>query len=209
MSLITTVKMGEVNNLSDARFAAGFDVEFIGFPLSDDHPRKVDPQDVKEMGEWIEGPYFLAELLQESPPYINELLKEIDAQWLQVEQDYQYDLAEISGNVFQRIVPEQLSKEDAGIATMEKNFKKVEYFQLELGNFEEAIWDDQNQVDFLADLCATYNVFLDYPFKPANVHDIIEKVNPAGINIKGGDEVKPGYRDFDELIDLLEAIENE
>ena len=39
-----------------------------------------------------------------------------------------------------------------------------------------------------------------------NVHRIIDS-GVKGIGLKGGDEIRPGYKNFDELADILEAIE--
>ena len=45
--------------------------------------------------------------------------------------------------------------------------------------------------------------------KKENVNQIIDEYPIKGISLKGGDEIKPGLRDYDELADILEAIEIE
>lgn len=203
--------MGSVNNLSDARFAAGFDMDFIGFCLAPDDERRIPPDDVKEISEWLEGPSFVAELNLAAPSEINEMLGNLNSQWVQIEQGYHHNLSEINGKIFQNIRLNSFDPQDAGVKEMEKNMREVEYFIIEPGTEidGEKVLQDEQKLNFLTELCASYNVFLDLPFTYKNVHELLEKIRPAGINIKGADEVKPGYRDFDELIDLLEALEQD
>jgi len=44
-------------------------------------------------------------------------------------------------------------------------------------------------------------------FKPNKVDAILAQPNVKGICLKGGDEIRPGQRDFDEMADILESLE--
>lgn len=45
-------------------------------------------------------------------------------------------------------------------------------------------------------------------FKPNEIDSIIANKNVKGICLKGGDELRPGQKDFDEFADILEELEN-
>ena len=42
-----------------------------------------------------------------------------------------------------------------------------------------------------------------------SVHKTLEELQLNGIALAGGEEIKPGLKDFDELADILEALETE
>ena len=44
-------------------------------------------------------------------------------------------------------------------------------------------------------------------FKPEDIDNILSQENVQGICLKGGDELRPGQKDFDELADILEYLE--
>lgn len=44
-------------------------------------------------------------------------------------------------------------------------------------------------------------------YKPNEIESILAQPNVKGICLKGGDEIRPGQRDFDEMADILEALE--
>ena len=44
-------------------------------------------------------------------------------------------------------------------------------------------------------------------FKPNEIDSILSQKNVKGICLKGGDEIRPGQKDFDELDDILESLE--
>lgn len=44
-------------------------------------------------------------------------------------------------------------------------------------------------------------------FKPNDMESILAQPNVIGICLKGGDEIRPGQKDFDELADILESLE--
>lgn len=57
MSLAKQVKVGNVTNLSEARYCAGMGVDYLSFPVS-----SVDPKTFKEITGWVSGPKFGIEL---------------------------------------------------------------------------------------------------------------------------------------------------
>ncbi len=42
-----------------------------------------------------------------------------------------------------------------------------------------------------------------------NVKSLVSSLNLYGIALEGGEEIKPGLKDFDELADILEELEVE
>src|SRR5690349_1880504 len=75
--LITKVKVGQVTNLSEARYCAGMGVDFLSFPIA-----SVDPKTYLEITGWVAGPKFGVEVdaanINRVPEYKTDFI-EIDA----------------------------------------------------------------------------------------------------------------------------------
>ena len=86
--------------------------------------------------------------------------------------------------------------------TLHKSKEDVAYFLFE-GNDDT----DQALINEALNLANQYSLLLGFGLEKNNVVALLEKSQLKGIALRGGDEIKPGYKDFDDLADILEAIE--
>ncbi len=63
MALKTTVAVGNITNLSEARYCAGMGVQYLCFPA-----HRVDPKVFKEITGWVSGPTFIVDLSEAEHP---------------------------------------------------------------------------------------------------------------------------------------------
>ena len=61
MALTTIVKVGNITNLSDARYCAGMGVDMLGFCFEKKSEQYIDPESYKEIIGWISGPQLVGE----------------------------------------------------------------------------------------------------------------------------------------------------
>ena len=61
MALKTLVKVGNISNLSDARYCAGMGVDMLGFRVISGQEHYVSPELFKEIRGWFSGPSVVAE----------------------------------------------------------------------------------------------------------------------------------------------------
>jgi phosphoribosylanthranilate isomerase len=207
MPLITNVKMGGVNNLSDARFAAGCEVDFIGFCLDSADDRRISIEEVQEIANWVEGPAMVAEFGGEDPGTINAIMNKLGFEWLQLPAGYPHETSALHGQIFRKVFLDSLTDGDRVRETMDKIAEGTDFFVLESNPARKATTLKESEIDFLAGVCRDFPVFIGLNFEITGIRSLLKKIHPAGIHIAGEDEVSPGYRDFDELIDLLEALE--
>ena len=78
MSFLTKVKFSNVNNLSDARYAAAVGIEYIGFCFDKSNPDYIAPIKAKEMIDWITGSNIVAEFGNQSIEEIKAKLENIN-----------------------------------------------------------------------------------------------------------------------------------
>src|SRR5690606_24869491 len=71
---------------------------------------------------------------------------------------------------------------------------------------EELDENDKQTIKLLSENC---RVILGVGITAENVLDLITELHLYGISLTGGEEIKPGLKDFDELADILEALEVE
>lgn len=184
MALKTFVKINSVNNLSDARYCAGMNVNIIGFDVD-----SVNSEQFKEITSWVSGVEYAAE--------VNEmkegLLESYDVEYL--ESKNQDDLIHSSENIktIYRTNVEGLNSEisdkiDLILITGEGDISK-------------------SDIDLIKSKVDDFKILLGYGINEQNVDRILSETNAYGIALSAGDEIRPGYKDYDELADILEALE--
>jgi phosphoribosylanthranilate isomerase len=201
MGLRTLVKVSEINNLSDARYCAGMGVEMAGFVLQEGHSRYVSPDKIKDFASWIAGISLIGEF--PGPITAEEVKTALD----------QLPLAGIQTSDLQLKLPDPaiilirtlefstaINKAPLPHAQRENEFLLLT---------SDKITDALTYSEELKSLCATYKVLLGFGLNNDNIDTILNEIKPHGIALQGGDEVKPGMRDFAELSELLEILEIE
>jgi phosphoribosylanthranilate isomerase len=193
MSLKTKVKAGNITNLSDARYCAGMGVDWLGFPAD-----SIDPKTFAEITGWVTGPQFVLELSADAiPKSISEYAVDI------IQVNYQQlQKREILAN-HQLIVA--LSITDWNLAKAELIKNKDQIQQILLLNLTGNKTED---VNILTEIDAHTEVLISLEACPYSLPEILD-FPITGINIAGNNELKPGLKDYTELAEVLEQLENE
>src|SRR5690606_10565510 len=61
----------------------------------------------------------------------------------------------------------------------------------------------------IKELAEKVDLLLGFGITADNVENLVSELSVKGIALKAGKEIKPGFKDFDELADILEALEIE
>ncbi|WP_242928211.1 phosphoribosylanthranilate isomerase [Pontibacter vulgaris] len=205
MGLRTSVIVNGVNNLSDARFCAGMGVDIIGFNLRLDSPERISPEMLKEITSWVSGVKLAGEFTRARPEVINELAEEFKLDLIQLDTAYLIDeIEEINRPVIQKIFIDKDTVEGELLEMMELYSPVVHSFLIYSNDFTTI--DDTN-TRLLKSVAKKFPIIIGFGINKENVNTILDKVKPAGIGLQGGHEIKPGLKDFDELQDIFEEIE--
>ena len=205
MALKTFVKISGITNLSDARYCAGMYVDLLGFSLEERTDKYIGPKEYSEITGWVSGLEFVGEFETYSSAEILETLKEYPSiKW--IEHDRIEPLEELEGKGFGLLYK-------MGLEEVLRIEKEVAERLSSLGIIFHltSIHNELTDHDFEAirNLSANCRVILGVGINEANVNSLISDLNLYGISLTGGDEIKPGLKDFDELADILEALEEE
>lgn len=195
MALKLSVKIGDVTNLSDARYAAGMGVDYIGFNINTASENFVTPKTFTEIVNWISGIDIIGEVgkntpnnLEEYPAFLTETTNPVNLK--------------NSEDIIFRIDAKGLSAQEIKLAfTVTQNplFWIVETTPEQLNN-ESA---------FFTDLCASHPIYIATTFNESILEKVINTIKPKGIEIKGGLEDQPGFKDYEGIADVLEWLEED
>ncbi|MEX0966360.1 MAG: hypothetical protein WD077_03915 [Bacteroidia bacterium] len=210
MELITHLKIGRIDNLSDARYGAGVGASYAGFCFELNHPQYLTPEKATAIMAWLEGPKMVGEFDIQDAEEINTLsnLLELDMVQLKDPRPVQM-LQKVEKPLIQNLWLDRMSTQEVK-DFIEASQDAVEMYLLSFsGSFEQQNkWLEipANQ-KLLTELTEDYMILLGFSFNTENLLPILERYTPHGINLQGEPESKPGYKDFEDLIDLVELLE--
>ncbi|KEO74003.1 beta/alpha barrel domain-containing protein [Anditalea andensis] len=207
MALKTFVKISNVNNLSDARYCAGMYVNIMGFSLEEQNENHVTPQKFKEITDWISGVEFVAEFQSTHPERILTTLKDYEGfTFIQIEEESHIQL--LMNTSYSLIWKTKLN-----------NIVDFDYYigiakSLKEGGVTLLIDSDEltldlnviKKIDQVSRFC---DVLVGFDIDQESVQRLLNESLVKGISLKGGNEIKPGFKDFDGLADILELLEVE
>ncbi|SNS27554.1 phosphoribosylanthranilate isomerase [Belliella buryatensis] len=207
MSLKTFVKISNINNLSDARYCAGMYVNLMGFNLEQNHEDFISPEKFKEITDWLSGLEFVAEFETAHPDTILSTIQEYSGiKFIEIQEEIHLKMLVNSGyGLILKVTLNEESEIDEIIAKAD-SYKDFEV-AIHLHSLSLELKD--SVIQKIKELSNNCEVLLGFGLEPDTVEEIIKDTGIKGICLQGGHEIKPGLKDFDDLADILEALEVE
>ncbi len=206
--LKTFVKISNVTNLSDARYCAGMGVDMLGFSIDENSDHHIVPKKYAEIRAWIAGVRLVAESSEKDPEKLLSILGNYEFDALQIEDPdlLLYLKSELNKPILLRIDVDHYEADELD-ALMSRYAGEVEFFLLESN--QNAPLTDEWQ-DYLLTLSREFSILLGFGLENGNaLSDLLISTNTAGIALRGSEEIRPGYKDFGSLMDILESLETE
>lgn len=199
MNNSTQIKLGSVNNLSDARFAAAVGVSYIGFCFDPNSRSYIPPIKAKEIMDWITGSHLVAEFGNQTIEEINDICDLLKVDVVELENRLlPIEIKSLGKPVIKKINLSTFSTETIQI--------EVEAYKNVVDGFH--VYSSINDINeaLLPIIQSEIKLIWGLPVSQNSVLDIISKYQPFAINLIGGDEEKPGIKDFDELNEIIEIV---
>lgn len=194
MSLVTKVKVGNITNLSEARYCAGMGVDFLGFPTGSS---RLPVETFREIISWVSAPQFVLEL--EDRMYTGN---EID----QLLIDYGVPCVECTSRHFAAlsglpttpsVLPAILAQEWDSVKGMIEDFND-QVVAIRVLPSPSADWA------VISAISQRHLVLVDFEM----VDDLqLLAAGKIGISLSGTEEMKPGLKQYQHLADVLEKLE--
>jgi phosphoribosylanthranilate isomerase len=209
----TKIKASAVNNLTDARYFAAREVEWLGFRLSGDPETVISRLATKAIMEWVDGVKIVGEFDFTTASEIEETnnLLHLDA----VQVGMFTPIEELEGlqnlTVIKEVVVELATTEAELLAHFQQYAHCCTYFLLDFTkagiNWSRLQAGIPVSIDFLRHLFSEHKTILSLDFPTDEVRTVLEILQPEGLNLTGGVEEKVGFKSFDELDEILDNLE--
>ena len=197
MSLKTRVKVSSVTNLSDARYCAGMGVDLIGFNVDPEHADYVDPVKFSEITSWISGVSFVLEYFGSDRSLLEDLAVEYDTNVVEIKSTrlLKYPLDDIKYIL-------NFNDESLNGGSLESYLKTnpADYY----------LYSSENNSSILEEVLSfskQHKIIVSSGISVDNVDDILEENELFAIGLQGEEEEEPGFKDYDDLADMLEKLE--
>jgi len=208
MALKTFVKISNVNNLSDARYCSGMYVNLMGFSLEKNNEYYVTPTAFKEITDWLSGLEYVAEFSNSHPDNILEAMAQYDGfSYIQIAERLHLPMLKNTSYslIFKYTIEKAEDLDD--LLDLAPTLRENDILlNLESDTSMEITGEIQKEIKKIAAKC---ELLLGFGFDDKNVDQLLDTIPLKGISMKAGHEIKPGIKDFDEMADILEALEVE
>ncbi len=191
------IKLGNVNNLTDARFGAAGGAEWIGFNFDSTNPLYISPVQAEAIIGWLSGPQPVAEFAaKQSLGEIEDIVRLLGFDWIQLAEPAMVHYFE--GSDIQVIL-----ELDATAPDFEQHLQSP-------SNAVKAFLIKKCPIGKIAEIKEQYPfVLFDVEGLSQNELEQLKGLTPYGINISGGFETAPGIRDFDEMYAVFDVFGQE
>ena len=205
MALNTLTLVSRINNSSDARYCAGMGVDILSFVLTEGQPGYLTPEALNDITGWVAGVQIAGEFYDSPAEEINQLADTCNLSQALLTSTYLADeLTLIKIPVIQQLTINKDTIEDEFVSYMALYKNQVSSFLITSDDFTSL---DETIIPFLKDIASQFPVILGLGINKENILNVLEQVNPTGIALRGGQEIKPGLKSFDALADILELLE--
>lgn len=201
MALKTFVKISNINNLSDARYCAGMMVDILGFNIDPNSPSNVAEGDFAEITEWVAGVKFAGEFHDASISQIKNTIKNYAVDYIEISN---LDIVEKVGLLGKPIIFRLSVNSEEDLSKMKSTLSYLD----ELAKLVMVQSNDQNLFDQIDAQIGYYNGNL----KLMKGYGIIENEslgNFPGLALEATEEDRPGFKDYGQIMDVLELIEED
>jgi phosphoribosylanthranilate isomerase len=197
MPLKTLVKVGNISNLSDARYCAGMGVEMLGFTVIEGKENFINPKSYQEIRGWVSGPSIVAEIYG-----INDHLD-----IAQITEAYAPDFLELSIIELDHLPETTLPL----IVSLDQTISGEQKQKLDSVKDRTAfilIDDPIISFPFIKEISRAFPVLIMIR-SSVKISELLSVKGISGISLNGSQEIKPGLKDYSHLSNVLEQLETD
>lgn len=187
MALRTFVKVGSITNLSDARYCAGMGADLLGFRAIPGNDNHINPKQFQEIRGWVTGPQIVAEVYG---------MADI-ASWSSIQEDYRPDMVELGLSELAILSGEPPLPYILALATGE---------QVPAGSNPTYVLINPDDPALLQ--LTTKHQVLVLVQQTSVVQSLLDG-GITGLALQGGQEDRPGLREYNELGEILEMLDTD
>lgn len=192
------LKASAIRNLTDARYFAARDVDYLGFCIDEGAPAYLDPVYMRAIREWVEGPRIVGEFPLANPEVVAEAAAFFGLDAIQTP----WPANRIPGENFEKI------------ATLSAGMSESEARAiLDSGATLYVLYDAPKSVidlraAFWREAFRTRRILVHYEDAPTLLDEWRRDYAISGLSVSGDEEEQVGVKSFEELDELFETLES-
>ncbi len=204
------IKASQITNLTDARYFAAKEVEWLSFNFAEKTDNYIEPMRARAMFDWVEVPHIVGEFDGFDAAAVNFYAENWGLKAVQIGgQTEVFDVK--SPHILKEIIVESHTTAEIlrGLLLPLKNMVAAFQLNFEANNLSFSdIKNNKCALDLadLSSLCAVFNIILSIDFQLVELDDILN-LKPYGLSLKGGEEERVGVKSFDELDEIFDRLE--
>jgi phosphoribosylanthranilate isomerase len=196
------IKSSRITNLTDARYFAAREAQFLGFNLEAGTEGYLDPIYMKAIREWVEGPVIVGEYSTSPASVVAEAAAFFALDGVEVGEIQLPELHLLKDlRVLLRL--EQVHDPKAVRRLLEQHTGQFEFAVLHLSGSEVL----EQEPEEWKSVFSAFPVLLHVDFNPEQLLKIMEAFQPTGLSLSGGAEEKVGVKSFDDIEAIFDALE--
>jgi phosphoribosylanthranilate isomerase len=205
MALKCLVKVNAINNLSDARYCAGMGVDLLGYRLDPGVEDAMDLNNFREINEWVAGIQTVGEYGNAEAATIMRTDALFHTDYIEYSRpELTHDLKSMNRPLILTLYLDDLNDSDLN-STLEYCSGTVDYYVLT----SERPMTQEEITKAIIQIPPQYPIILGTGIDKNNIQSLLSTLPIRGVALSGSDEIRPGYKDYDRLADILEVLEED
>ncbi len=206
------IKADGITNLTDARYFAAKEVQWLSFNFTEGAPDYINPSVAKAIAAWVEGVEVVGKWASLSVSEINEWAKLLNLNLVQID-DFliSFNMQPLGVAVIKRFVVSSFENMESLRDEMQHLEPLVAAFELD---FETLNWHDLQKnhasirLQDLKKLSQDFKIIFKMNIQPAEIEFFKSEIQPYGLTVCGGEEEQVGVKSFDELDAIFDILES-
>lgn len=190
-----------INNLTDARYFAGWMVDYIIFHTDPSHPSYTSPQEIGTFQSWVEGPQYFFELADDQYEQLEKMLVDLGGHGVSLPYEKRSLVASYDVQMMTHM----------SLSTFQESMENGSLQLLNSLVVIEAIEDIYKVIDVVKEQRQNQSysgeIYLELPQNPIE-EDWVLSPEIDGFLMHGSPEEKVGYKSFDELDEIFEILQD-
>lgn len=201
MGLKTFVKISNVSNLSDARYCAGMMVDIIGFNIDPGTDTYISETDFSEITDWVAGVEFVGEFHEATEEQIRQSVKSYPVNYIEISD---LNLVEKVGLLGKPLIVRLSINTEDELTQLKSTLSYLD----ELAKIVLLKSDNSALFEQIDSQIGYYNGNLKL-LKGYDITTTNDLAKYPGIELEATQEERPGYKDYGQIMEVLELIEED
>lgn len=201
MALKTFVKISNISNLSDTRYCAGMMVDILGFNIDATTDDFVSADDFAEITDWVTGVQFAGEFHSAGLDEIADALKKYPVDLVEIAS---IDLVEQVQLLGKKVIFRLDVNSTEELESMKSNLSYLD----ELVSYVVLHSNDESLFDEIDAQIGYYNGNTTL-LKGFGITPSPQLSKYPGLELTATEEERPGFKDYGQIMDVLECIEED